>query len=267
MQYSTIFLSALAVTGALAAPRHRSYGNSADSVTVRLENRGLELESGTPFDGTQRESKSPIGSSGPYKTVELKLGPDVRQKDLRCQVLDESNNPIVVVRGGNPDTTFADGDKGEWTFKNGATEVSKIICNPAFKKGSAGTVDNSEGTLVARQTGDGNKDTEIRVKLSDGNRDRQTVFDKAGLKRESKRPLGSSDTFNSVELNVGADVQKQDLRCQILDQKNRPITVKRGQNIDTTFADGNGGAWTFWKPTSAKVSKIICNPAFVKASA
>ncbi|KAL5330504.1 hypothetical protein ACEPPN_000021 [Leptodophora sp. 'Broadleaf-Isolate-01'] len=267
MQYSTIFLSALAATGALAAPTRRSNGNSDNSITVILQNQNLEIGSQTQFAQGQRQAKSPVGSSGPFTTVELSLGLDVKQKDLRCQVLDKSNNPIVVVRGQNVDITFSDGDKGEWTFKNGATEVSKIICDPAFKQGIASTIDNSQDGPAAGQTEDENKDTDIRVTLTDGNLATQTAFNEAGLKREIQKPVGSSGPFNSVELSVGADVQKQDLRCQILDNNGQPITVKRGQNIDTTFADGNGGPWTFLKPASSEVSKIICDPAFVKASA
>lgn len=267
MQYSTIFLSALAATGALAAPTHRPNDNFDNSITVILQNQNLEIGSQTQFAEGQRQAKSPVGSSGPFTTVELSLGPDVKQKDLRCQVLDKNNDPIVVVRGQNVDITFADGDKGEWTFKSGATKVSKIICDPAFKQGSADTVNNSQDGIAAAQTEDENKDTDIRVTLTDGNLATQTAFDKAGLEREIQKPVGSSGPFNSVELNVGADIQRQDLRCQILDNKGNPITVKRGQNIDTTFADGNGGPWTFLEPSSSEVSKIICDPAFVKASA
>ncbi|PVH72171.1 hypothetical protein DL98DRAFT_520629 [Cadophora sp. DSE1049] len=265
MQYSTIFLSALAATGALAVPTRRPNNNFDSSITVILQNQNLEIGSQTQFAEGQRQAKSPVGSSGPFTTVELSLGPDVKQKDLRCQVLDKSNKPIVVVRGQNVDITFADGDKGEWTFKNGATEVNTIICDPAFKQGIASTSNNSQDGTAAGQTED--QDTDIRVTLTDGNLAAQTAFDEAGLKREIQEPVGSSGPFNSVELSVGADVQKQDLRCQILDNNGQPIIVKRGQNIDTTFADGNGGPWTFLKPAFSEVSKIICDPAFVKASA
>jgi hypothetical protein len=267
MQYSTIFLSALAATGALAAPTRRSNNNFDNSVTVILQNQNPEIGSQTQFAEGQRQAKSPVGSSGPFTTVELSLGLDVKQKGLRCQVLDNNNNPIVVVRGQAVDITFADGDLGEWTFQNGATEVNTIICDPAFRQGIASTINNPQDGIAPGQTEDENQDTDIRVTLTDGNLATQTAFDEAGLEREIQEPVGSSGPFNSVELNVGADVQKQDLRCQILDNNGQPITLQRGQNIDTTFADGNGGPWTFLEPAFTEVSQIICDPAFVKASA
>jgi len=256
MQYSTIFLSALATAGALAAPTRRPNDNFDNSITIILQNQNPEIGSQTQFTEGQRQARSPVGSSGPFTTVELSLGPDVKQKDLRCQVLDKKNDPIVVVRDQNVDITFADGDQGKWTFKNGAAEVSKIVCDLAFKQSSA-----------TGQTKDKNKNTDIRVTLTDGNLATQTAFDRAGLEREIQEPVGSSGPFNSVELSVGADVQKQDLRCQILDNRGNPIIVERDGNIDTTFADGNGGPWAFLEPASSEVSKIICDPAFAKASA
>lgn len=258
MQYSTLFLSALAATGALAAPMPQSAGDN--SITVFLSNQSPEIGSQTRFVDGQRQSKSPVGSSGPFTVVELRLGPAVQNPALRCQILDKNNAPIVVVRNGNVDTTFADGDAGEWNIQKGATEVSKIICDPAFVKASA-------APTTPPATGNGNLDTDIRVTLSDGNLATQTPFNNAGLNVEAATPVGSDGPFNSVSLDVGADVQKQDLRCQILDNQGQPITLIRDGSVDTTFADSNGGPWTFVKPANSEVSLIICDPAFVKASA
>ncbi|ORY11131.1 hypothetical protein BCR34DRAFT_565731 [Clohesyomyces aquaticus] len=252
MQYSTLFLSALAATGALAVPTPQFAGDS--SITVVLENQAIEVGSQTQFLDGMRQAKPPVGSSGPFATVELRLGPNVKKAGLRCQVLDNNNVPITVVRGANVDITFADGDKGLWTFQNGATEVSQIICDPAFVQG-------------AKPPATGNGDTSIRVTLTDGNLATQTAFQKAGLQVETQNPVGSRGPFNSVSLSVGADVQKQGLRCQILDNMGKAIKVQRGQNIDTTFADGGAGPWKFLNPATSEVSKIICDPAFVKAVA
>lgn len=137
MQYSVILLSALAATGELAAATRSSNNNFDNSITVILQNQNPELGSQTQFTECQRETKSPVGSSGPFRAVELSLGPNVKQKDLRCQILDKRKDPIVVVRGQNVDITFSDGDKGEWVFKDRAAEVSEIICDPSFVKGLA----------------------------------------------------------------------------------------------------------------------------------
>ena len=206
----------------------------------------IEVGSRTSFPEGVRATKKPIGSRGPYATVELGVPADVKQQDLRCQILDDKNAPITLFRGQNVDTTFADGGSGPWTFQDGHSLVSAITCDPAFKKHEL--------------------DTAIRVTLSDGNLATQTAFDKAGLEREQKTPVGSPGPYNSVNLSVGADVENQGLRCQIIDNNGKAIEVKRGENEDVTFADGGNGAWTFLKPEESEVGYIICDPAFVKAA-
>ena len=74
--------------------------------------------------------------------------------------------------------------------------------------------------------------------------------------RNFNNPFGPIQT---VELRLGKQV-KSTLRCQILDQNNKAITVKRGTNVATTFADGDKGAWTLQKAT--KIRAVICDPAF-----
>lgn len=247
MQYLTALLLAAAVAGTQAV----SIPSGSKSATVILRSAAQDLATQTTFGGVKREEKGPTGSNGPYDSVELNLNPKLVNKALRCQILDSHNRPIVVTRGANVDVTFADGDKGPWKIQKGATKVAKVICDPAFKQ-------------ATQNAGRGAKDTSIRVTLTDGNLATQTPFNKAGLHREVQSPVGSGGPFNSVTLSLGKDVQKKDLRCQVLDEKNRPITVQRGKNVDVTFADGNLGPWKFLKPTFTKVGKIICDPAFVK---
>lgn len=241
MQYSSIFLATLAVTGTLAAPWRRS---TDKNIRVILSNQATETGSQTTFTEGQRQQKAPIGSNGPFRTVELQLGAGVQNQDYRCQVLDPAGKPIVVLRGANTDITFADGDNGEWTFRE-PSEVSAIICDPSFKKV-------------------GSDATEIRVALSNQATETgsQTVFSEG--QREQKAPVGSSGPFQTVELSVGALVQKQDYRCQVVDKAGKPIIVLRGENRDITFSDADKGEWTF--ETVSEVSQIVCDPAFKAAA-
>ena len=66
-------------------------------------------------------------TKGPFETIEINVGA-AAQQDLRCQALDLDGKPIVATRGANVDITFSDADKGAWTFRDGAVEVSRIIC-------------------------------------------------------------------------------------------------------------------------------------------
>jgi len=247
MQYSTIILAALAATGAIAAP----YGSGSrdNDIRVVLSNQATETGSQTTFTEGQRQQKGPVGSSGPYQTVELRLGQDVQNQDYRCQVLDDQSKPIVLTRGANTDITFGDGDKGEWTFKKESI-VSSIICDPKFVKAAAPIV--------------GRAPSEVRVVLSNQASETGSQTTLSGDKRDEKAPVGSNGPFKTVELRLGQNVRKQDLRCQVLDTAGKPITVKRGANVDITFADGDKGEWTFLKVS--KVSKIICDPKFKKGS-
>lgn len=251
MKYLTALLT-VATTGVSAA----SIPGASDSATVILRSVPLDLTTQTGFNGNQPEQKGPVGSSGPFESVELNLAANFGNKALRCQVLASNNQPIVLVRGANVDTTFGDAGKGPWTFKAGATKVNQIKCDPAFKAANQ----NAPPAPPAAAA-----DTSIRVTLSDGDLATQTAFQKAGLVPEVQNPVASRGPFNSVNLSLGSGVQKKDLRCQVRDERNKPITVKRGANVQNTFADGGLGPWTFVKPASSKVAKIFCDPAFVKA--
>ncbi|PSN65890.1 hypothetical protein BS50DRAFT_574383 [Corynespora cassiicola Philippines] len=262
MQYSAIFLSALAATGVIAAPTRRQK-NSAIIVSLQSSTTGSQ----TQFNEGIRQEKKPIASSGPFDQVTLLLDETVEQQDLRCQLLDEQRNPIQLRRNNNIDVTFAKGDP--WEFVNeDQTSVSSIICDPDFVKGGP----------TVESTGSATGDVSITVQLSDGNLATQTQFLHGGAVREEQTPIGSSSVFNSVELRLGADIA-EDLRCQILDADMNAILLARGENKDTTFADGDAGKWNFiekvekgdgpadYAPRESRVSKIICDPEFKKASA
>jgi hypothetical protein len=159
MHHSIAACFLLAATGSFAFAQASDAADN--SISVILQNQGIELGSTTTFSEGVRETKHPVGSSGPFTTVELSLGDEVAQQDLRCQVLDDRNLPIILLRGENNDTTFADGDGGVWDFQDGALFVSTIICDPEFEKRE--------------------QDLDIRVTLSDGNLATQTVFEVAEL--------------------------------------------------------------------------------------
>ncbi|KAL8924407.1 MAG: hypothetical protein Q9172_002709 [Xanthocarpia lactea] len=239
MQYTSIFLAALAATTTLAAPRNPSSTNNKLQVILT----GPTIPpSTTILHAGKRISQPPSSSStGPFTTVELLVGPAIQNQAYRCQILDQSSKPIIIQRGPNTDTTFADGDAGKWTLKTPST-VSKIICDPTFVKADASA-------------------NEIRVKLSNQAIELgvQQTFT-GGNMREEQKPIASGP-FTTVEIEVGALVQKQDTRCQVVDKAGQPITATRGANTDITFADGDKGEWEFER--ESEVSKVICDPAFV----
>jgi hypothetical protein len=249
MHFFTIGFPLLAAMGSLAAPQ----GFVLDiSMTVTLQNSETDPGSLTTFqnDGS-RQTLPLVGSSGPFSIVELNVGSSVVPQDQRCQIRDENNDVIRVTRGPNNDTSFSDGDGGIWRFDAGPKLVSAVICDPDFVKDE--------------------EDFEIRIFLSDGENlatqtvTSSTIFMSAGLESEVREPLDASGPFNTVALDIGADVKQQTLRCQILDNNGNAIEIKRGVNEDFTFADGGNGLWNFLNPTSSEVSQIICDPAFVSA--
>jgi len=115
-----------------------------------------------------------------------------------------------------------------------------------------------ESTVQHIETRQSNK--EIRVVLSNQSIElgSQTAFTDNGKKqvKNFSSPFGPIQT---VELRLGKNV-KSTLRCQITDSNGKAITVKRGTNVATTFADGGKGAWTLQKTT--KIKSIICDPSF-----
>ncbi|KAL8855899.1 MAG: hypothetical protein Q9178_007464 [Gyalolechia marmorata] len=239
MQYTSIFLAALAATTTLAAP-----GNPASSLNNKLQVI-LSGPSVHPSTNILRAGKrieqppSPNNNNGPFSTVELVVGANVQNQAYRCQILDPASKPLIIQRGANTDTTFADGDAGKWTLKS-PSAVSKIICDPTFVKASASA-------------------SEIRVQLSNQRIELGIQQTFTGGVREEKTV--ASGPFTTVEIEVGALVQKQDTRCQVVDKAGKPIVATRGANTDITFADGDKGEWKFQR--ESEVSKVICDPAFV----
>lgn len=244
MYANTIALSLLAATGALAAPHsRRSYDNSYDNtVTVILSDGG---ETGAQVSGLQstvRDMGTPA-LSGPFSTLEVSLGKDVQNQELRCQALDNYGYPIVGTRGANIDTTFSDADKGAWTFRQ-PSYVSEVVCDPSFVK-----IDPNSDELSLR----------VILQSQSTETGSQTVLPAGSL--VDLPPVGSSGPYETVELSVGSLVEKQDYRCQILDTAGKPLIVLRGENRDITFSDADKGAWTLETPS--EVGDIVCNPTFV----
>ncbi|KAK5064875.1 hypothetical protein LTR84_000709 [Exophiala bonariae] len=238
MHYS-LALSFLAISGTRALPHYAA--RAADtSITVSLSN-GKTLNTDSKF-GEQLPQTISV-ADGPFTTVNLTLGADVDLQDLRCQIVDVDKKPIVVLRGGNVDITFADGGAGAWTLRE-PSKVSSITCDPKFKKISP-------------------DDDRLNLKVILSNilteTTSQTDF-KAGV-LEKTSPNGSVGPYKTVELKVGEFVAVQTQRCQVLDKAGKPVTVKRNGVTDITFADGGAGEWTFNADT--KIEKIICDPKFV----
>ncbi|KAF2683885.1 hypothetical protein K458DRAFT_43639 [Lentithecium fluviatile CBS 122367] len=248
---STFLLAALSASSALASPWGQYQYTTDLEITVDMSNSAAALGSRTNFMADRRQEQPPNSSRGPFKTVNIKVGKNVQNKAIRCKLLDNNGAPIKAARGpNNVDTTFADAGKGEWTFLQ-ESEVSSIICDPAFKKGD-GTAAQPEG------------DKEIRVLLQDQGTELGIPF----TLREGSRDelvVGTSSEFSSIELTVPAAV-KDSLRCQLLDKAGMPITLKRNANVDTTFADGGAGPWQFETPKKTQVGKIVCDPTFKKAA-
>ncbi|KAJ4382480.1 hypothetical protein N0V86_002815 [Didymella sp. IMI 355093] len=248
MQYTNILLSVLFASSALARPARRS--TSDNSIVVQLSGPG-ELVTQTSFDEGWRQAKAPVGSAGPYDTVLLTLGADVKQQDLRCQVLDEYNKPIIVNRKTNREITFSDAPGGEWTFEAGAQNVVAIICDPAFKKGNPAA-----------------PEPPINVRI-DGLDEfaRNIAFVQGGLLPETQ-PAGG-ENVNMFTLTLDPAIQDKDLRCQVLDNYGNPILGRRGPNVDVTFGDAGKGPWTFINKHNETInvdtSLVVCDPAFVKA--
>jgi len=229
MQYTNLILSMLAASGAIAAPQgFRS--NSA--IDISLDDQAiLNIPLGQFYS---------IPSHKRFSTVTLHLGAEVKNQNLRCQLLraGEGNFAKILERNGNVDITFAEGTP--WTFRFPGA-VRGVICKNDFVKADKSRL-------------------EMRVVLTkNGQEPSVTVFDADDKKKDQDRPEGSYGPYNEVELDVGDLVEKQDYRCRIFDEKHRPITVTRGDNKGNTFADGNKGKWKFEKTL---VSQIVCDPSF-----
>ena len=217
MQYSTVFVSLLAAA-ASAMPTSAIQGSSK-SVTVTLRNdseKAFNLPDPNPAPVSARPN-----IAEPISEVELTLGDDVQNKDLRCQVLDDKMNPIVLLRGENTDITFSDADKGPWMVRDPAV-VSKIVCDPTFVG-----IEPTDERL------------QVKVLLQSQSPEVGINFDLSGVLRNEVE-VREKTPFETVTLNVTGSLVDPDLRCQIVGAEG-PIVVLRGENVDTTFSDAGKG--------------------------
>ncbi|KAL9016624.1 MAG: hypothetical protein Q9185_006036 [Variospora sp. 1 TL-2023] len=135
MQYSVLFLAALAATTTLAAPTKGSKTDCAKpaaELRVEFNNPGTELATQETFKPGQRE-ETVVRNPGPYTKVELLVGDPEKKGDNRCQLLalGEGCTVIPAKRDSIECSTFRDDGLGPWTFKE--TMVGKLICNEALE--------------------------------------------------------------------------------------------------------------------------------------
>jgi len=123
------------VSEVICDPTFEKISPDSDALALRvvLESQATETGSQTVLTAGQRDAQAPIGSSGPFEAVELRVGKLVQKQDYRCQILDYTGYPINLHRGSASADTFSDAGKGEWTLDY-PSEVSQIICDPTFVK-------------------------------------------------------------------------------------------------------------------------------------
>ncbi|CAI6336650.1 unnamed protein product [Periconia digitata] len=260
--HTTAFLTTL-LTTALAAPHNYARPTRDNGITVALISISPELQTQTVLRDGIVDKSPPVGSQGPYSQVSITVGPQASNKAIRCQLLDTAGTPIPARRNGNLDTTFADGDAGAWTFVTPDQLVSEIICDPSFKKAEPITPPTVNTTAPPSSS---SPSDEIRVLLSNQATETGISFrlPNSGVREELE--VKSTEMFKDVRIFSPAAVENS-LRCQILDKAGDAVTAKRGENVDTTFSDGGKEEWGFVRPVMTTVGRIVCDPAFVKASA
>ncbi|KAI4094831.1 MAG: hypothetical protein LQ339_007394 [Xanthoria mediterranea] len=146
MQYTSIFLAALAATTTLAAPWATPSHDNNLQVTLSGPHTTPAQKH---LPGSPRTAKYP-SSKGPFTFVELHVGKD---------------------RGNNTDITFADGGKGKWTIRGEeATKVSQIICDPAFRQITAAT-----GTEIRVQLSNQATELAVQTAFTEGSRQEKAV--------------------------------------------------------------------------------------------
>lgn len=255
MQYTTIFLAALSAASTLAAPLSTRQ-NTDNFITIQLNGRSeLSKQSTLKGHATKRQEIFP-STTDQFDSINIRLGKAVaaQNQDLRCQAIDDKNQPITGQRGANIDTNFSDGGLGAtWNFLPLGTlyTVKKIVCDPSFKK----TIATREANAQV------NPADIVTVQFSGLSEEAsQTPLEGDSTKRQEVPALNTKTKFDQVTINLGANVDPT-LRCKILDFEGQPIVAKRGTNTDFTFADGDKGAWTFVDGLQT-VTKVICDPAF-----
>ncbi|KAL2107111.1 hypothetical protein VUR80DRAFT_5690 [Thermomyces stellatus] len=239
MQYSTVLASLLAAAGAVNAAAAGHGPSPSKSVTVTLRAGDEELRPFV-FPEPRDAVAAHVRVQEPITEVELSLNQNVMNQEFRCQIVDESNNPIVVLRGENTDVAFSDGGKGPWTLRE-PTVVSRVVCDQAFEK-----IDPEDERL------------QVRVLIQSQNPEVGIAFELSGVKRDTVA-VEEKTPIETVILDVSGELVDPALRCQLVGADG-PITVLRGDNVKQTFADGDGGPWTLQKETI--VDQIICDPEF-----
>ena len=239
MQLTAVLASLLATASAMNSGHHRP----SRSVTVTLRNDSEQAFNLREPRRRAVRARPPLAE--PISEVELTLGDHVRNADLRCQILDEEYQPIVVLRGANTDVTFADGDKGPWKLRE-PTVVRKIVCDQDFEQ-----IQPDDERL------------QVSVLLQSQSPEVGIPFDLSGVVA-NEIEVAEPTAIETVTLDVIGELVDPALRCQLVGAEG-PIVVLRGENVDVTFADGEGGPWTLQEETV--VQKIVCDPAFEKGSA
>ncbi|KAF2442792.1 hypothetical protein P171DRAFT_433191 [Karstenula rhodostoma CBS 690.94] len=109
-------------------------------------------------------------------------------------------------------------------------------------------------------------DLEIIVSLSNADKGLGSRTGFLQGQRQEQPPDNSKGPFKTVNILVGKNVEKKDIRCKLIAPGDQPIKARRGENnIDQTFADGGKGEWAFLE--DSEVESIICDPAFKKGDA
>jgi hypothetical protein len=159
MRSSTV-LFVLAATTSTVVARPGAWQYTTDKeIIVSLSNADKGLGSRTGFLQGERQEQPADITKGPFKTVNILVGKNVENKDIRCKLIAPGGQVIKARRGeNNIDQTFSDGLKGEWAFLEDS-EVESIICDPAFKKGDPSAGGSGNGGDMANKI--------VRVVLSD----------------------------------------------------------------------------------------------------
>ena len=242
----------LAASGALAYPQQASNMTSTSYLTgtqvkVTLTSQNAESKE-ILFERVDAMESKQVHHGGEFSKILVEVGKDAKQ-DLRCQALDERNIPLIGLRNANVDVTFSDAHKGAWNFTNPYSQVSRIVCDPAF---------------VASESPE---DFDIRVELASKADDlaTQTVL-KAFDGLQASEPIGSFGPYDSVTISVGKQLNPT-LRCQLIDRRGKKILATRGEepnvNVDTTFSDAGKGEWVFRR--QHRVVNIVCDETFKAA--
>ena len=168
-----------------------------------------------------------------FEFVKLEIGNKVKNKHIRCRLIDFSNTTVVVSQRKVPkivDDSFGVGN-WEWDRHNYGI-IKKIVCDPAIK--AAGPKAKQFQIILSDSKG-GNVTSVI---------ERDEVYNHGSLQYEGQS-LKRPGPFTSVTLQVGVALREQDLRCQLIDGSGNVVVMRRGNTTLSTFSDYGRGAWTF----------------------